>query len=368
MSKNAMSKNINSTKRFAYQLVTWQLKHGRHDLPWQNTHDAYKIWLSEIMLQQTQVATVKNYYARFIERFPNLSSLASAKQDEVLALWTGLGYYNRARNLHTCAQTVMEKWGGNFPYSPEQLQTLKGIGASTAAAIAVFANGYPATILDGNVKRVLCRFFNIDAAPCNKTDQQLLTLAKHELLSSQESKELSLSHADGLRAYTQGLMDLGSSLCTRNNPQCQSCPLNKRCSAYIYNKTNELPRRKIKTTTREEVWHFIIYRFNEKLWLEQRAHSGIWASLYAFPESLHIKGAKLVKTLPTIKHRLSHRLLTLNANVFDLTTHQIKQLELKNPKGTWLSKHNISSVGMPKPILVWATYLLVDQDTSPPPC
>lgn len=351
---------MSSNKRFASQLVTWQLKCGRHDLPWQNTHDAYRIWLSEIMLQQTQVATVKNYYARFIERFPNLSSLALAKQDEVLALWTGLGYYSRARNLHTCAQTIMEKWGGVFPHSPEQLQTLKGIGASTAAAIAVFANGYPAAILDGNVKRVLCRFFNIDATPCSKTDQQLLTLAKHELLNAQESQELSLSHANGLRAYTQGLMDLGSSLCTRNNPQCQSCPLNKQCFAHNHNKTKELPKRKIKAIIREEAWYFAIHRFKKKLWLEQRAHSGIWASLYTFPNTLHVKNAKLTEVLPTIKHRLTHRSLTLSADVFELTTPQMQQLSHEHQEGIWLSKNNINTVGMPKPILVWATNLLAD--------
>ena len=189
---------------FADRLVRWQVRHGRHDLPWQGTHDAYRIWLSEIMLQQTQVATVIPYYRRFLERFPNVAALAAAPIEAVLEAWAGLGYYARARNLHRCAQAVVDDYAGRFPDEPSRLAELPGIGRSTAAAICVFAFGVRAAILDGNVKRVLTRHFGVEGFPAQAAvDKQLWQLAD------------SLLPPTRVEAYTQGLMDLGATVCTR---------------------------------------------------------------------------------------------------------------------------------------------------------
>src|SRR3954469_19510520 len=201
------------TSDFSSRLVAWQRKHGRHDLPWQNTRDAYRIWLSEIMLQQTQVSTVIPYYAKFLARFPDVAALAAASSDDVMALWAGLGYYTRARNLHRCAQVVVQQYGGAFPASVDELAELPGIGRSTAAAIASFAFGARATILDGNVKRVLARVFGIEGFPgAKKVENAMWTLAE-SLLPDAANK-------DEVTAYTQGLMDLGATLCVRGKPDC----------------------------------------------------------------------------------------------------------------------------------------------------
>src|SRR6202047_2289814 len=202
---------------FAARLIAWQRQHGRHDLPWQNTRDPYRIWLSEIMLQQTQVSTVIPYYARFLTRFPDVAALAAAPLDDVMALWAGLGYYSRARNLHRCAQAVAGEHGGAFPGSVDALAALPGIGRSTAAAIAAFAFGARATILDGNVKRLLARVFGIDGFPGEKrVENTMWTLAESLLPDG--------GHTGEVTAYTQGLMDLGATLCVRGKPDCARCP------------------------------------------------------------------------------------------------------------------------------------------------
>ena len=202
---------------FAPRIVAWQRQHGRHDLPWQNTRDPYRIWLSEIMLQQTQVATVIPYYERFLQRFPDVAALAAAAQEDVMPYWAGLGYYARARNLHRCAQEIARDWNGRFPPTAEAIATLPGIGRSTAAAIAAFAYGERSPILDGNVKRVFTRHFGIAGDPAKReTEQRLWALA-----------DAQVDAAPGLdmAAYTQGLMDLGATLCTRGKPACDRCPV-----------------------------------------------------------------------------------------------------------------------------------------------
>ena len=204
---------------FAETLIAWQRGHGRHGLPWQ-VRDAYRVWLSEIMLQQTQVETVIPYYQRFIARFPDLPSLAAAPVEDVLTLWSGLGYYARARNLYKCARVVMERHGGAFPADPALLAELPGIGRSTAAAISAFSFGTRAAILDGNVKRVLARCFGIDGFPGNKAvETALWTLAE------------SLLPATDVDIYTQAQMDLGATVCTRGRPACGRCPVAARCVA-----------------------------------------------------------------------------------------------------------------------------------------
>jgi A/G-specific adenine glycosylase len=202
------------TAGLATRLTAWQKRHGRHDLPWQNTRDPYAIWVSEIMLQQTQVMTVIPYYQRFLKDFPDISTLAAASQDEVLAHWSGLGYYSRARNMHQAAQIVAREYGEKFPDEYEQVLELPGIGRSTAAAICVFAFGARHAILDGNVKRVLTRYFGIDGYPGDKRIADDLW-SRAEMLLPRRNVE----------AYTQGLMDLGAGVCVRRRPHCESCPL-----------------------------------------------------------------------------------------------------------------------------------------------
>ncbi len=261
------------TDTFAERLIAWQAEHGRHDLPWQNTRDAYRIWLSEIMLQQTQVATVIPYYARFLERFPDVAALAAAPQDDVMALWAGLGYYSRARNLHRCAQVVMAEHGGRFPSDPETLATLPGIGRSTAAAIAAFAYDAHAAILDGNVKRVLARVFGIEGFPGTpKIEREMWALAE------------SLLPERDLPAYTQGMMDLGATLCGRGKPRCEECPFDSDCAAHATGRERTLPTSKPKKAQPERYVDVLVIRAGERVLFERRPDSGIWGGLWSLPE------------------------------------------------------------------------------------
>lgn len=254
-------------------VIAWQQAHGRHALPWQNTRDAYRIWLSEIMLQQTQVAAVLGYYARFLERFPTLHDLAAAPSEDVMAQWAGLGYYTRARNLHACARRVVAEYGGQFPGDPALLADLPGIGRSTAAAIAAFSSGARAAILDGNVKRVFARVFGIDQFPGLKPVEEALWRRAEALLPE-----------SGIESYTQGLMDLGATLCTRSRPDCQRCPLQERCVAYATGRTEELPVRKPKKTAPEKRAAMLVVIDGGQVLLQQRPDSGIWGGLLSLPE------------------------------------------------------------------------------------
>ena len=235
------------TATLAQKLVAWQLQSGRHHLPWQNTQDAYKIWLSEIMLQQTQVATVMDYYQRFLQHYPTVDDLAAAPLDDVLALWAGLGYYSRARNLHRCAQTVVDVYGGAFPQTPELLADLPGIGASTAAAISVFAYAQAAPILDGNVKRILSRVYGVQDAPSAQTDKILWAKARDTLATERDAVRLKIDFAQALRAYTQGVMDLGATLCRKSHAQCDVCPWQTDCVAFQTNSVDRIPAAKVRT-------------------------------------------------------------------------------------------------------------------------
>lgn len=258
---------------FSGAVIGWQKTHGRHALPWQNTRDAYRIWLSEIMLQQTQVAAVLGYYARFLARFPTVQDLAAAASEEVMAQWAGLGYYTRARNLHACAKRVVAEYGGIFPSDPALLAELPGIGRSTAAAIAAFSAGARAAILDGNVKRVFARAFGIDEFPGVKKVEDGLWRRAEALLPE-----------EGIESYTQGLMDLGATLCTRTSPACERCPLRERCVAYATGRTAELPVRKPKKTIPEKRAALLVLLDGGQVLLEQRAPSGIWGGLMSLPE------------------------------------------------------------------------------------
>ena len=258
---------------FSADLIGWQKVHGRHTLPWQNTRDAYLVWLSEIMLQQTQVSAVLGYYARFLERFPTLRDLAAAPVEDVMAQWSGLGYYTRARNLHKCAQRVVAEYDGVFPSDPVLLAELPGIGRSTAAAIAAFSSGRRAAIMDGNVKRVFARVFGIDTYPGEKKTEEAMWRRAEALLPE-----------EGIEAYTQGLMDMGATLCTRSSPSCERCPMQVRCVAFNTGRTKDLPVRKPKKATPEKHAVMLAIVDGGQVLLEQRPPSGIWGGLLSLPE------------------------------------------------------------------------------------
>jgi A/G-specific adenine glycosylase len=259
---------------FSSRIVSWQLKHGRNDLPWQGTRDAYRIWVSEIMLQQTQVAAVIPYFERFMARFPDVATLATAPDGEVMRHWSGLGYYARARNLLAAARVVVSRHAGVFPDRFDGLLELPGIGRSTASAIAAVASGERRAILDGNVKRVLARHHGIAGVVSERAvEERLWTLAE------------SLLPRRGIEAYTQGLMDLGATLCTRTGPECQLCPVRKSCVAFAEGRIAELPgRRKAKPTPVRETMMLVVISKGEVL-LDKRPAKGIWGGLWSLPEA-----------------------------------------------------------------------------------
>ncbi len=260
--------------KFYAQVIAWQKDHGRHDLPWQNTTDPYAIWVSEIMLQQTQVAAVIGYYANFMARFPSIADLANATQEEVLQSWSGLGYYSRARNLHNAAQTIIDDFNGIFPADFGDIVSLSGIGRSTAAAISTFALDRSQPILDGNVKRVFARHFLIKGWTGKPTiQQQLWSIAEREIPPK-----------DAI-AYTQGLMDLGSAVCTRSKPKCTLCPVNKSCKALANDQTKSLPTPKPKKTIPHKETTMLVIRMGNEVLLEKRPQKGIWAGLWSLPET-----------------------------------------------------------------------------------
>ena len=267
--------------KFASRIIAWQRTHGRHQLPWQQTRDPYRVWLSEIMLQQTQVSAVIPYYEKFLARFPDVATLANAPAGDVMAHWAGLGYYARARNLHACAQSVMRDWHGQFPSRAEDLESLPGIGRSTAGAIAAFCAGIRAPILDGNVRRVLSRHFAIDGDPTSAgTIARLWELAQ-SLLPSQAACR---RDPNAMASYTQGLMDLGACVCTRSAPNCIACPLAGSCIARADNRTHELPPPRARRAQPEREVGVLIAIHRGMFLLERRAPKGIWGGLWSLPE------------------------------------------------------------------------------------
>jgi A/G-specific adenine glycosylase len=266
---------------FAERIIRWQRAHGRAGLPWQQTRDPYRVWLSEIMLQQTQVTTVLGYYERFLQRFPTVVALAEAPSEDVLAMWSGLGYYARARNLHKCAQAVAAGHGGEFPRSAQQLAHLPGIGRSTAAAIAAFCFGERVAILDGNVKRVLTRVFAYAHDIAQASSEKALWAIASGLLPDAPAGEP--MHA-AMATYTQGLMDLGATVCTIRRPACDACPAQAMCEGRAAGSPESFPvkTRKLKRGRRAAVLLWLQHK--DRVWLARRADSGVWAQLWSLPE------------------------------------------------------------------------------------
>ena len=332
---------------FADRLIAWQKKAGRKGLPWQDTTDPYRVWLSEIMLQQTQVATVIPYYQRFLERFPTLADLAAAPVDEVMPLWSGLGYYARARNLHKCAQAVVAQYGGEFPHDARLIAELPGIGRSTANAIASFCFGAQAPILDGNVKRVFARCFGIDGFPGTlKIEREMWTLAE----------QLMPTKATGI--YTQAQMDLGATICTRGKPLCGRCPLNDVCVAYREDRVSELPAPRPKKAIPERESIYLVMQSEQGILLEQRPPSGIWGGLLCLPElpegadATHFAqqhygmAAEQWQELPALRHTFTHFRLTLRP----LHAHVVQAPAAMETRLRWLPAEAYADAALPAPI------------------
>jgi len=336
---------------FSARVIEWQRSHGRHALPWQNTRDPYRVWLSEIMLQQTQVATVLGYYERFLGRFPDVRALAAAGIDEVFALWSGLGYYSRARNLHRCAQAVVAEHGGEFPRSSAALAQLPGIGRSTAAAIAAFCFGERVAILDGNVKRVLTRVLAFDDDLAAQASERRLWEQATQLLPQ-----------NGIEAYTQGLMDLGATVCLARSPQCLLCPVRVDCTA-AHDGTQErypVKTRKLKRGRREHVWLWLQWR--DELWLAQRPDSGVWAGLWSLPEFGSAEAFEAAsgdwpgqgEPLASFTHVLTHLDWTLHPMRWRLpdrtSSARVKAITDSLPTGDWFGLDEALAMGLPAPL------------------
>lgn len=338
------------------RLLRWQAVHGRHDLPWQNTRDPYRVWLSEIMLQQTQVTTVRDYYARFLQRFPDVASLAAAPLDDVLALWSGLGYYSRARNLHACAQQVVALHGGAFPRDAATLQDLPGIGRTTAAAIASICFGERVAILDGNVKRVLTRALGFNGDLAQAAQEKALWKLADELLP----------HGDldkSMPRYTQAVMDMGATVCLPRKPGCLMCPLADLCVARREGRPEAYPvkTRKLKRTA-QSLWLLWAQTRDGAVWLRQRPTPGgaedalksVWAGLYclelfdsyeALQAAVPARQRDDLNELPVFKHVLTHKDLHLHPVRLELPA----SVQLSSP-GAWHAVDAWPALGLPAPI------------------
>ena len=330
----------------ATRVVEWQREHGRRALPWQHTRDPYRVWLSEIMLQQTQVSTVLAYYGRFLARFPTVRSLADAELDEVLTLWAGLGYYSRARNLHRCAQAVRDEHGGAFPGSATVLATLPGIGRSTAAAIAAFCFHERAAILDGNVKRVLSRALAFG--------EDLARAPVERALWDRARALLPADPAD-MPAYTQGLMDLGATVCAVREPRCTACPLAEVCLGRAEGAPTRFPvrTRKLVRRSRQSVWLWLTAE--SSVWLEQRPATGVWAGLWTLPlfddvaASLDALAGMGIEAAPEFLPAIDHALTHLDWRLQPCRVRLPTAAPLARP-GRWVAQAALNEVALPAPL------------------
>ena len=336
----------------ATTLIHWQQQHGRHGLPWVGSRDPYRVWLSEIMLQQTQVSVVLGYYARFLLRFPDVAALAAAQQDDVLALWSGLGYYSRARNLHRCAQVVVQQHGGQFPGTSAALAGLPGIGRSTAAAIAAFCFDERCAILDGNVKRVLTRALGFADDLAELRHERALWLKAEALLPD----------APQMAAYTQGLMDLGASLCSTRRPACDACPLAGICMARAEGRPEAYPVKTRKLKRGQRAHALLWLDHGGSVWLVQRPQTGVWAGLWSLPEFASMDALWDQATgwpgdgqpLPAVQHALTHFDWTLRPCHWllpaGLGLAALRPVQAGLPAGRWVPRQQALTMGLAAPI------------------
>ncbi len=334
-------------QQFASAVLSWYRRYGRKTLPWQLNKNPYRIWLSEVMLQQTQVITVIPYFQKFIKRFPNVQTLAEASLDEVLYLWTGLGYYKRAHNLHKAAKTIIVQYNGDFPTNFEEIATLPGIGRSTAGALLSlsFEQQYP--ILDGNVKRVLARHYAVEGWPGKKTVERRLWAISSEVTPEKNPGQ-----------FNQGIMDLGATVCTRTKPRCDTCPLKNTCIAYINQEWINYPGKRTKKALLEKTFYLLLLKDGENLWMEQCPSSGLWGNLFCFPKFtkkytvdswLQQRGlqSKYIEYLTTFRHKLSH--LYLNIVPIRLESSSLG-IAMSKDVGIWYNLVHPPSVGVPAPV------------------
>ena len=329
---------------FANRLLAWWDKHGRKDLPWQHPRTPYRVWVSEIMLQQTQVATVMPYFERWMERFAELDALAKAELDDVLALWSGLGYYARARNLRKAARICVDEHGGELPDTAEFLAALPGIGASTANAIISQAHDVPAVVLDGNVRRVMSRHAAIEGWYGRKPVGRALWSAADSRLPAERGAD-----------YTQAIMDLGATLCTARTPDCTTCPVSEDCIARVENRVAELPSPKPRTkVTERAIFMLIAQREDGAVLLERRPPAGIWGGLWCLPE--HDDAESLARVagldpadcseLPPLSHRLTHLALTIHPRL----AHADAKAIADAPDHGWFGADQWPELGLPRPV------------------
>lgn len=333
---------------FAARLLRWHAGHGRHDLPWQRPRTPYRVWLSEVMLQQTQVATVIPYFQRFVDALPDLPALAAAPLDQVLALWSGLGYYSRARNLHAAARACMERHGGELPREVEALAGLPGIGRSTAGAIAAQAHGIAAPILDGNVRRVLCRSHGVDGFPGSAAVEKRLWQLSHALLPAAD-----------LADYSQAQMDLGAMVCTRARPDCPRCPLAGDCRALAGGRVAQLPQPRPRKALPERGahWLLLVDPDGPQVLLERRPEQGLWGGLWALPEfpdrealdgALALLGLRpdRATALPPVRHLFTHFALTAQPWRVEAAAGVIAE----PGRQRWLARAGLADTGLPQPV------------------
>jgi A/G-specific adenine glycosylase len=342
-------------KDFASRLIAWQRTHGRHGLPWQGG-DAYRVWLSEIMLQQTQVATVIPYFQRFVVSFPNIAALAAATEEQVLVHWSGLGYYARGRNLHKAAKIIVEKYHGEFPREFAQIVELPGIGRSTAAAVCALAYHQRCAILDGNVKRVLARYCGVEGWAGNKQVEELLWQQAENLLPL-PSRERGAGDSD-VGTYTQALMDMGATVCTRSKPKCVLCPVQGDCVALQAGRTAELPTPRPRKAVPERNATFLLLMHGNDILLEKRPGSGIWGGLWCPPQfddedagrNWFVRNgmeASQGERLETFTHTFTHFKLHITPLKIQLAH---KPLSAAQPGSVWLDVNEALQAAIPTPV------------------
>jgi A/G-specific adenine glycosylase len=325
-----------SSASFSERLLDWWDQHGRKDLPWQHPRTPYRVWISEIMLQQTQVVTVIPYFERWMRTFPDVTALAAAPLDDVLAHWSGLGYYARARNLHRAAIQCMGQHGGHLPVIEKELVGLPGIGPSTANAIISQATDRPAAVLDGNVRRTLARHMAIEGWTGKASVQKLLWAEAGARLPRDRGAD-----------YTQAIMDLGATLCTRSNPGCGHCPVSADCRAFQRNQVKRFPAPKPPTRVSEKTVNMLIL-VDElgRVLLEKRPPAGIWGGLWCLPEDLSLAGSRPT-ALPPVEHRLSHVKMTIQPLL--ATAACASQVNCSGDRG-WFDQAQQQELGLPKPV------------------